>query len=44
MADLDGAIYSKADLIFSGDGSLEVTSNYDGIVSKDVCKIWECSN
>lgn len=33
--DLDGAIYSKADLVFSGDGSLEITSNYDGIVSKD---------
>ena len=33
--DLDGAIYSKADLVFSGTGSLEVTSNLDGIVSKD---------
>ena len=33
--DLDGAIYSKADLVFSGDGTLEVESNYDGIVSKD---------
>ena len=33
--DLDGAIYSKADLVFSGTGSLEVKSNYDGIVSKD---------
>lgn len=32
--DLDGAIYSKADLVFSGTGSLEVKSNYDGIVSK----------
>ena len=33
--DLDGAIYSKDDLIFSGTGSLEIKSNYDGIVSKD---------
>lgn len=33
--DLDGAIYSKADLTISGTGSLSVTSNYDGIVSKD---------
>lgn len=33
--DLDGAIYSKADLIFSGDGTLTIKSNYDGIVSKD---------
>lgn len=33
--DLDGAIYSKDDLVFSGDGTLEVKSNYDGIVSKD---------
>ena len=32
---LDGAIYSKADLTLSGDGTLTVTSNYDGIVSKD---------
>ena len=31
----DGAIYSKDDLTFSGDGSLKITSNYDGIVSKD---------
>ena len=37
--DLDGAIYSKADLVFSGTGSLEVTSNYDGIVSKDTLVI-----
>lgn len=34
-ADLDGAIYSKDDLVFSGTGTLTVTSNYDGIVSKD---------
>ena len=33
--DLDGAIYSKSDLILKGEGSLKVTSNYDGIVSKD---------
>lgn len=33
--DLDGAIYSKDDLVLSGEGSLEVKSNYDGIVSKD---------
>ena len=37
--DLDGAIYSKADLVFSGTGSLEVKSNYDGIVSKDTLVI-----
>lgn len=33
--ELDGAIYSKADLVFSGTGSLNIESNYDGIVSKD---------
>lgn len=37
--DLDGAIYSKDDLILSGTGSLEVNSNYDGIVSKDTLVI-----
>ena len=37
--DLDGAIYSKADLIFTGTGSLTVKSNYDGIVSKDTLVI-----
>ena len=37
--DLDGAIYSKADLVFSGTGSLEVKSNYDGIISKDTLTI-----
>ena len=37
--DLDGAIYSKADLVFSGTGSLDVKSNYDGIVSKDTLVI-----
>ena len=33
--ELDGAIYSKDDLILQGEGSLKLTSNYDGIVSKD---------
>lgn len=37
--ELDGAIYSKADLEFSGTGSLEVKSNFDGIVSKDTLVI-----
>lgn len=37
--DLDGAFYSKDDTIFSGTGSLEVQSNYDGIVSKDTLVI-----
>ena len=37
--DLDGAIYSKDDIIFSGTGSLTVKSNYDGIVSKDTLVI-----
>ena len=37
--DLDGAIYSKDDLILSGDGSLDIESNYDGIVSKDTLVI-----
>ena len=37
--DLDGAIYSKADLVITGNGSLEVKSNYDGIVSKDTLVI-----
>ena len=37
--DLDGAIYSKADLVLEGTGSLEVKSNYDGIVSKDTLVI-----
>ena len=39
--DLDGAIYSKADLVFSGTGSIEIKSNYDGIVSKDTLVINE---
>ena len=37
--DVKGAIYSKADLTFKGDGSLVLKSNYqDGIVSKDDLK------
>lgn len=37
--DIDGAIYSKADLSFSGDGTLELVANYqDGIVGKDDVK------
>lgn len=37
---LDGAIYSKDDLVLLGDGTLVVESNYqDGIVSKDGLKI-----
>ena len=36
---VNGAIYSKADLTFQGDGSLSLTANYqDGIVSKDDLK------
>ena len=38
-SDLNGAIYSKADLLFSGDGSLDITSTIDGIVSKDDLEI-----
>lgn len=37
--DVTGAIYSKDDLTFQGDGSLTITANYqDGIVSKDDLK------
>ncbi len=37
--DVTGAIYSKADLTFQGDGSLKLTSNYlDAIVGKDDVK------
>lgn len=37
--DITGAIYSKADLSFTGGGSLNLTANYqDGIVSKDDLK------
>lgn len=38
--DVKGAIYSKSDLTFVGDGILNITANYqDGIVSKDDLKI-----
>lgn len=38
--DVNGAIFSKDDLILSGEGTLKVTSNYeDAIVSKDDLKI-----
>lgn len=38
--DIDGCIYSKDNLILSGEGTLKITSNYqDGIVSKDNLKI-----
>lgn len=33
--DLDGAIYSSDDLLIEGEGSINITSNKDGIVSKD---------
>ena len=37
--DVNGAIYSKADLTFQGDGTLNITANYqDGIVGKDDLK------
>ena len=37
--DVNGAIYSKADLTFTGDGTLNLTANFeDGIVSKDDLK------
>lgn len=37
--DIVGAIYSKADLTFQGDGTLNLTANYqDGIVGKDDVK------
>ncbi|MBQ8992003.1 carbohydrate-binding domain-containing protein [Candidatus Saccharibacteria bacterium] len=37
--DLDGAIYSKADLVFKGDGTLNITSSIDGIHGTDDVKI-----
>ena len=38
-SDITGTLYSKADLTFQGDSSLNITSNYlDGIVSKDDLK------
>lgn len=33
--DIDAAIYSSDDLILLGDGTLNITSNIDGIISKD---------
>lgn len=37
--DVKGAIYSKSDLTFQGDGTLKLTANYqDGIVGKDDVK------
>ena len=37
--DVDGAIYSKSDLTFEGEGTLNLTANYrDGIVGKDDLK------
>ena len=38
--ELDGVIYSKADLVIGGDGTLNITSNYeDAIKGKDDLKI-----
>ena len=37
--ELEGVIHSTDDLIFSGDGSLTVNGNNDGIVSKDALTI-----
>lgn len=38
--DVQGAIYSKSDLSFSGDGKLTLVANYlDGVVGKDDLKI-----
>lgn len=37
--DVDGAIYSKADLVLNGTGSLKVTSSADGIHSTDDLRI-----
>ena len=34
-SDFNGAIYSKDDILIYGDGSLDITSNIDGIVGKD---------
>ena len=37
--DINGTIYSKADLTFTGEGSLDITANYqDAIVGKDDVK------
>lgn len=37
--DLDAAIYSKADLVFKGDGILNIESDEDGVKGKDDVKI-----
>ncbi len=37
--DLNGAINSKGDLLLSGDGTLNIESNIDGIVTKDDLQI-----
>lgn len=37
--DLDAAIYTKSDLIFKGDGTINITSTIDGIHGKDDVKI-----
>ena len=39
--DLDACIYSKDDLFIYGSGSLDITSNIDGIASKDDLTIYE---
>jgi hypothetical protein len=39
--ELNGAIYSMSDLCIVGSGSLDITSNLDGIVSKDDLEIDE---
>ena len=38
--ELDAAIYSSDDLFFEGDGTLNITSNLDGIKSKDDLTIY----
>ena len=38
-SDYNGAIYSKDDILIYGDGSLDITSNIDGIVGKDDLQI-----
>ncbi len=38
-SEYNGAIHSKSDLLLRGDGSLELNSNLDGVVSKDDLQI-----
>lgn len=39
--DITGAVYSKADLTFEGEGSINITANYqDGIAAKDDLKFY----